>query len=113
MYRITDEDGNFIAQVDSPRYVRLKEETGTWIQCSQIFAECIAIKGIRYSLAGRDKVADAPISVYVREIDAADELYKTAKSADTNANDIQVLSWAMTQMATEILQLFNSENQNE
>lgn len=116
MYRITDENGNVIAQVDSPRYVRWKkspidENHGAWIQCPAHLAECIAINGIRYSLVGRDLVDDAPIAVYVYEIDAAQELYNTAKTTNTNTADIDLLGYAIEKMAVEIVEKL--ENQNE
>lgn len=111
MYRITDENGNVIAQVDSPRYVRLKAETGAWIQCPAHLAECIAINGVRYSLVGRDLIDDAPVAVYVYEIDAAQELYNTAKTTNTNTADIDLLGYAIEKMAVEIVEKL--ENQNE
>lgn len=102
MYRISDENGNVIAQVEKPRYVRLKAESGAWIQCDVNSAECIAIDGVRYSLAGRDIVEDAPIVVYLQYIDAAAELYRAAKTADVNSNDIELLCYAVEKMAVEV-----------
>ena len=109
MYRISDENGNVIAQVDTPRYVRWKkspidEESGAWIQCPANLAECVAIDGVRYSLAGRDIVADAPVVVYINEVDAAMELYFAAKNATVNAADIDLLGYALEKMAVEIVE---------
>ena len=106
MYRITDENGNVIAQVDSPRYVRLKAETGAWIQCPAHLAECIAINGVRYSLVGRDLVDDAPIAVYVYEIDAAQELYNTTER-------VKIIDEDLTQTQKALVEVYENNISTE
>ena len=98
MYRISDENGNVIAQVDTPRYVRLKKESGAWIQCPANLAECVAIDGVRYSLAGRDIVADAPVVVYINEVDAAMELYFAAKGVKDLDENLTQTQEALTEV---------------
>ena len=104
MYRILDENGNFITQIDSPRYVRVNEKSGAWIQCTEDLAECIAIDGVRYSLVGKDKVEDAPVTVYVYPLDDAMELYHATKNSTLNAADIELLGYAIEKMAVEIVE---------
>lgn len=102
MFQIIDENANLIAQVDSPRYVRLNDN-GVWIRCPPYDAQCVAVNGVRYSLVGKDIVEDAPTVVFVRELDSANEVLKTNQSVATNTNDINLLSWAMAQMTKEIV----------
>ena len=111
MFRIIDTNGNIIAQVDDLRYVKLKTHSlqdGTeykvWVRCNATDAQCIAVNGIRYSLAGKPIVDDAPTVVYVYQIDAAAELLNAVKSSNVNAHDIELLSNAINLMANEIVQ---------
>jgi len=116
MYRITDENGNIIAQLSDIRYVKLKTNTledgreySFWVRCQSHDAQCVAINGIRYSLAGRDIVEDAPTAVFIYEVDAAEELLNTyndltdaqlaiADLFEQSDNDITQLQLALTEL---------------
>lgn len=102
MYRITDENGNVISQSDDIRYVKFKESSGAWIRCKAYDAQCVAINGVRYSLAGREPVEDAPTVVYVREVDSAKEI-------QAQSQNIGDLGWAIQQMAVEIVEMLETK----
>ena len=78
MYRILLDD-KIIMQTDSPRFVKINPSSGAWIQCDYFSAECLAIDGKRYSIAGRKKVDDAPQVVTVKQINAAENMLATEK----------------------------------
>lgn len=121
MYRIIDENGNIISQTSDIRYVKLKTLTSlddteykVWVRCNAADAQCVAINGIRYSLAGRDIVEDAPTVVFIYEVDAAEELLNTyndltdaqlaiADLFEQSDNDITQLQLAITQLYEQSL----------
>lgn len=120
MYRITDINGNIIAQLSDIRYVKRKTQSfhdteySYWVRCNAADAQCVAINGIRYSLAGRDIVEDAPTVVFIYEVDAAEELLNTyndltdaqlaiADLFEQSDNDITQLQLAITQLYEQSL----------
>ena len=54
MYEVINkENGQRIALCEQPRYVRIKQESGAFIQCGRKEAEGVAVNGEVYSLDGR------------------------------------------------------------
>lgn len=94
MYRILIGD-EILLQTDSPRFVKKNPNSGAYIQCDFAQAECVAINGRRFSISGRDLVADAPDVVTVKQIDAASNALATEK-------DINLAFYAIQKMAQEI-----------
>ena len=103
MYRFKDSDGNIITQVSEPRFVKMKKSTGAWIQCNEYNAQCIAIDGVRYSIAGKEIVEDAPQVVTIEQFDDALESLQHSKTLDTNSRDIELLAYAVNKMAEEVV----------
>lgn len=73
MYTIL-QNGELLAFCDKPRYVRIKEESGAWVEAEEKDAEAIAINGELYNLIGKNTVADAP-QVVVKNGDAAEYIF--------------------------------------
>lgn len=59
MYRIIS-GGKVIALCDAPRYVKVKKESGAFIQCDKDEAEGVAVAGEVYNLEGRATIENAP-----------------------------------------------------
>ena len=94
MYRIILGD-KILMQSDSPRFVRKNPLSGAYIRCDFEKAECIAVDGKRYSIAGRPIVEDAPEVVTIKQIDAASNALATEQ-------DINLLFYTIGKMAEEI-----------
>lgn len=67
MYRIIS-GGKVIALCDAPRYVKVKKESGAFIQCDKDEAEGVAVAGEVYNLEGQTTIKDAP-DVQITEVD--------------------------------------------
>lgn len=102
MYKIKDADGNILTQTDNPRFVKKKPSTGVWIQSNAEDAQCLAIDGIRYSIAGRELVEDAPIVVTIEQIENALESFN-------QHTDIENLSFAVNKIAEEVIEMFSQK----
>lgn len=107
MYRITTVEGDLITQTDDPRFVRINPDSGAWIRTDAINAECIAVNGTRYSLAGREPVEDAPIVAFVQKIDAGAVQLATDNKVTAQNDSIDTLAWAINKMAEEIVDKFS------
>lgn len=106
MYRVTTVEGELITQTDDPRFVKLNH-SGAWIRTDAINAECIAVNGVRYSLAGREPVEDAPITVFVMKVDAGAIQLETDNKVTAQYDSIDTLAWAINKMAEEIVDKFS------
>lgn len=113
MYKISTVEGELISQTDDPRFVKLNPESGAWVRCDAINAQCLAANGVRYSLAGREPVEDAPIVVFVQKVDAGALQLKTDKKVDLQNADIDTLAWALNKMAEEIVNKFSFKTEDE
>ena len=113
MYKISTVEGKLLAQTDDPRFVKLNPDSGAWIRCDAICAQCIAINGVRYSLTGREPVEDAPIVAFVQKIDAGALQLKTDNKVDLQNADIDTLAWALNKMAEEIVNKFSFKTEGE
>ena len=107
MYKITTVEGHLITQTDDPRFVKLNTESGAWIRTDAINAECIAVNGVRYSLAGREPVEDAPIVAFIQKIDAGAVQLETDNKVTAQNDSIDTLAWAINKMAEEIVDKFS------
>ena len=107
MYKISTVEGDLIAQTDEPRFVKFNEDSGAWIRCDAINAQCIAVDGVRYSLAGREPVKDAPIVAFLQKVDAGAIQLDADKKIDFQAESIDTLAWALNKMAEEIVEKFS------
>lgn len=55
MYKIV-ENGEIVDLIDEPRYIRLKEETGAFIQTDEEHAQGIAVRNDPFNLAGHIEI---------------------------------------------------------
>ena len=84
MYEVINkENGQRIALCEQPRYVRIKEQSGAFIQCSRKEAEGIAVNGEVYSLNGR--LTGRP-ETEVHEIDGGKLMAEVEKQAQDLLN---------------------------
>lgn len=90
MYTIL-KDGELMGFCDKPHYVRIKEESSSWIEATEKDAEAIAINGILYNLVGKNTIADAP-KVVVKSTDTAEYIFSNrTKIAENNeAHDVAI-----------------------
>lgn len=72
MYRIVSE-GKLIAICEKPRYVKIKESSGAWVQTTAKEAEAIAVKGDLYGFNGHEVEGRPKASVF--ETDSAEWVY--------------------------------------
>lgn len=107
MYKITTAEGNLITQTDDPRFIKFNPESGAWVRTDAINAQCIAVNGVRYSLAGRKPVEDAPIVAFIQKIDAGAVQLETDNKVTAQNDSIDTLAWAINKMAEEIVDKFS------
>ena len=104
MYQIVMTTGAIIAEVEDIRYVKWRDDLKCWVRTRNVDdAQCVAVDGIRYSLLGKETVEDAPVIVYVREVDVATAHFQTQKKLDVTERDLQDIAWGMQKMAEEIV----------
>lgn len=113
MYKISTVEGDLISQTDDPRFVKLNPNSGAWIRCTPELAQCIAVNGVRYSLAGREPVEDAPIVAFVQKVDAGALQLNTDNKVDSQNADIDTLAWALNKMAEEIVNKFSFKSEED
>lgn len=88
-------NGEIIALVDEPRYVRLKEASGAYIQCSEEDAEAVAVSGTLYNLPGNTNIKHIVINgeeteevtapeAYVREVDGGEVTFQNRVNIENN-----------------------------
>lgn len=108
MYQIVMTTGAIIAEVEDIRYVKWRDDLKCWVRTRNVDdAQCVAVDGIRYSLLGKEPVEDAPVIVYVREVDVATAHFQTQKKMDVTERDLQDIAWGMQKMAAEIVDMLN------
>ena len=92
MYEVINkENGRHIAFCEQPRLVRIKEQSGTFIQCSRNEAEGVAVNGEVYSLGGR--LTGRP-EVDIHEIDGG----KLMAEAEKQAQDLLNIKAALCEL---------------
>ena len=83
MYKLINDAGETF-NVDAPAFVRQNED-GFWIFCDEKDAQCISFGGKRYSIAGRQKIADAPAVMSYMTADAGAEFQNILRENIKNA----------------------------
>jgi hypothetical protein len=73
MYKLINVTTGETRNVEIPRYVRMAKN-GVWIFCTEDDAQCLVISGKRFSISGKEPVADAPEVVIVKQVDAGEEI---------------------------------------
>lgn len=111
MYQIINSiNQEILAEVDKVIYLKWRDDAKCWIEPkNHKDAQCIFYDGIRYSLLGKDLVEDAPVTVYVREVDNATAHFQTAKKVDITSRDLADIAWGMQKMAEEIVAALESQ----
>ena len=78
IYEITV-DGTVIEATTSPWWIRMSD-SGAWVNTDEKSAEMIAVKSVRYNIAGKP-VADADMkTATVRKLTAEEMLYQTRET---------------------------------
>ena len=75
MYAIMVE-GNLVSLCDCPRYVRLNESTGAYIQAQPEEAIAVSVNGTLYNIGGGEHIKGAPQAV-VAEKDAGEYVFRS------------------------------------
>lgn len=83
MYAILSE-GQLIALCDKPRYVKIKEETGVYIESeSKEDALALSVNGTLYNLIGKDNIPDAPEAL-VRDTSVSEYVFNNKIQINKN-----------------------------
>ena len=104
MFQILNRKGDVLAETDSPRYIRQKNN-GVWRHCDKDDATHLAIDGNRFDLN----------DIFINQIDAADKLKSVAQDNIQNASDIEELKAAVLDAYDAIFDLYTggAENVND
>ena len=109
MYEIYNVDNReVIGLTDEVTYVK-RGKLGIWHRCKEDAAECILSDGIRYSIAGKTPVADAPVTADIKKADAAAALRKVALENISHAETLEEVKAAYTDLAEAVLDLYLNE----
>lgn len=79
-------DGLLVALCDSPRYVRMKVESGAWIQTDKDHAEALAVNGTLYNINGGTAAGGAPQAVVTDE-DGGEYIFQGRVAIQRNKED--------------------------
>lgn len=101
MYEIIS-NGNRLAYVDSPRYVRYKEESNAWVLAPYKDAEAIAVNSTLYSIDGKEPIPDTEV-VTVHEVPAGTVVTATEDEVIAAHDRIAELEDALCEMDSMIL----------
>ena len=107
MYKVINVTTGQTRNVELPRYVKLSDD-GIWIFCTEDDAECVALSGRRYSIAGREAVEDAPEVVIIKRIDAGEELNDLLRENLSNAKTAEELKAAVLDIYDAILDIYQN-----
>lgn len=88
MYRVIV-DQEIIDVCDKIDYIRYKEETDSWISCSDSEAEAISVKGEKYNIFGKDTLPDRPKAI-ISEEEAATFIKNTTETLENTQLEIDV-----------------------
>lgn len=105
MYQIINQEtGEVFFITDSPRYVKLTDEI--WTRCDEDEAECVAVCGERYSIAGRPLVPDALTVAVVNKVDAGQKLNNISLDTLKNAKDVKEIQAAILDIYDAVLDIY-------
>ena len=109
MYEIYNVDNReVIGLADEVTYVK-RGKLGIWHPCKEDAAECIISDGIRYSIAGKTPVADAPVTAGIKKADAAAALRKVALENISHAETIEDFKAMFADFADAIVDLYQNK----
>lgn len=90
MYKITSE-GKLVAICDEPRYIKVKQSTGAFIQTTENDAQGIAVNGTPYNLSGHVEITvageTAPVA-FINPVDGGSVLFKDTGRITVNEDNI-------------------------
>lgn len=89
-------NGSLAALCDKPRYVKIKEDSGAYVETSHDEAIGIAVNSTVYNIDGREEIPDMPQAI-VKKSDASEYIFKhgvkiTENEKRTNSAFIDVES---------------------
>lgn len=105
MYQLLNLETGEYTNIENPRYVK-QDERGIWIRCNEDEAECIAVDGNRFSIAGKKTVEDAPQIVNISRVDAGAQLNKILSDSLQNASDIDEVKAAIDDITNAVLDIY-------
>ena len=105
MYQLLNLDTGEISEIDNPRYVCC-DERGVWTRCEEKDAQCIALDGVRFSLANKEPVEDAPQVLAVKKIDAAKKISQINLEGIKNAQNIDEVKAAISDITDAVLDIY-------
>lgn len=109
MYGILS-DNKIISLCDEPRYVKISETNGCYIQCNKEDAIALSINGILYNINDEENVQDAPQAMVI-EIDAPEYIFNNKKKLEQNTKDISGIEDAICDLdSTKEDRITNIEN---
>lgn len=82
MYAIISR-GVLVALCDRPRYIKVNEKTGAYIEASEVEAIGVAVGGDVYNLNGGTAIKDAPEAV-IRPNDVAEYVFRNSVKISEN-----------------------------
>lgn len=101
MFKYTNTMTGETLTVENPRYVK-KDERGIWIRCEEADAECVAVNGQRFSLAGKNPVDDAPEIIAISKIDIGE----TFNELLNQAQDFDEIKAALADITDAVLDIY-------
>lgn len=85
MYEIISA-GELVALCETPRYIKVNEESGLYVEASAEDAVGISVDGTLYNLNGGSAIPDAPDAI-VREGSATDYIFRNRAKIEENAGN--------------------------
>lgn len=93
MYGILN-NGTIISLCDEPRYVKISETNGCYVQCSKEEAIALSVNGILYNINEEKNIQDAPQAMAI-EIDAPEYIFNNKKELEQNTKYISEIEDAI------------------
>lgn len=100
MYKIIS-GGTVVALCDEPRYIKVKPDTGAFVQTTENDAQGIAVNGTPYNLSGHVEITvageTAPVA-FINPVDGGYILFKDTGRITVNEDNIVELQEATCDM---------------
>lgn len=104
MYKVFILESGESFYVDAPRYVKLDGDI--WRRCSEVDAECLAVNGQRFSIAGKNLVKDAPQVVIISPVDAGQQLNQIFSDNLATAQNVDEIKSAIEDITDAVLDIY-------